>query len=171
MHNERQWINGSCTYSEESLARLPEELVEACRHGLFPTRFFHYFRADPAIERMSDSEGHELTRVGFSLSGDYIVVGSTDGRVLQVDSVDVHTVSVVNSSLNAFADFMSLCEERYPYYSDSGEGDFEVSIAASEQLREELTPLDPGALAPGTYWSDFLSDVANGDYAEVVDEE
>ncbi|MFC1429409.1 SUKH-4 family immunity protein [Streptacidiphilus sp. N1-3] len=171
MHNERQWINGSCTYSGESLAGLPEELVEACRGGLIPTRFFHYFRADPAIERVPDSEGRDLTRIGFSLSGDYIVVGSKDGNLLQVDSVDLHTVSVVNSSLNAFVAFMSLCEERYPYYSDAGEGDFEVSIAASEQLGEELTPLDPGALVPGTYWSDFLSDVANGDYAEVVDEE
>ena len=64
---------------------------------------------------------------------------------------------------------MASCEEHYPYYKE-GAG-FDLAIAASGGLRLGLEPIDPGAFTPGSYWSDFLSDVSNGDYGEPVDDE
>jgi hypothetical protein len=101
--------------------------------------------------------------------GDGIAIRGDTGQVVLVRKGSFEVASMVNANLEAFLEFMGQCEDRYPYYTD--EGDLDDSIEASDRLRSELSEIDPGALREGSYWSDFLSDVAIGDYAEVSDNE
>ena len=156
----RQWLFGAATF--KNLREYPAFAAspDGGRMIGLPQRFFHYFTTDGLLRPLDHGTG--IIRFGYSISGDYIAVDSASGRVVLANAKTSSISSVVNSSLANFIDFLQVCESRYPYYAD--EGDLDDSIQAAEALRNELASIDPAALEPGTYWSDFLSDVAIGDY-------
>jgi hypothetical protein len=167
---EHHWVNGSATFSEAELGNIAGGATDLLATRSVPVRFFHYFWTDGSIERLTDGNGRSFVRFGFTRGDELICLALDDLSILQIWPHDLSILTMVNSDLDNFLGFMALCEERYPYYTDEGEGDFEVFIEASERLNGELAQIDSGALAPGSYWSNFLADVSNGDYAETVDE-
>jgi len=157
----RQWTHGAVTIEGLTLGN-------DARSVTLPRRFFNYFVTD-GILRPLGGEGSHLTGIGYTRTGNDIAIRGDTGQVVLVRKGSFEIASMVNTNLEAFLEFMGLCEDRYPYYTD--EGDLDDSIEASDGLRSELNEIDPGALGQGSYWSDFLSDVAIGDYAEVSDDE
>ena len=171
MTSNQQWLNGAAEYSTEALENLPPAVRIVFGNGSIPVRFFYYFSSDSLVEDVPGVADRRLIRFGFSLSRDYILVDLDTLEVLQVRPRDLKVVSLVNSSLDSFISFLALSEDRYPYYDDNGEGDFDLFMAVSNELKSKMAQIDARALAPGSYWSDFLSDVGNGDYGETVDDE
>lgn len=167
---EHQWLNGPARFPGGTIERLPPSVGDVLAGGRIPAEFFHYFRSDGAAEQISSPDGRHLTRIGFTRSGDYVAVDDDNLTVLQLRPVDLAVSSVINTTLESFAEFLAICEDEYPYYTDDDSG-FEACEAAADNLRSVLMRIDARALDPGTYWSDFLADVANGDYAEVVDDD
>jgi hypothetical protein len=166
----RQWKNGPAAFADDSLGQAGSLVADLFEGNVLPLRFFHYFMTDGSAELMKSSAGRPVLRFGFSRGSDVICLALDDLSVVELTSRDNSIVSFVNTSMEKLIDFLGLCEDRYPYYpaaedEDEDEGDFLVSMQAADRLRAELLPIDEPALAPGTYWSDFLSDVANGDYS------
>jgi hypothetical protein len=156
-----QWAHG---------AVILEGLVvgDRAHHATLPRRFFYYFTTDGDLRPLGGGETR-LTGIGYASTGDDIAVDGDTGQVVLVCRGTSEGASLINTSLDAFVNFLRLCEDRYPYYTD--EGDLDDSIEAASSLRSELVGIDPDALRQGSYWSDFLSGVAMGDYAEVSDDE
>jgi hypothetical protein len=132
-----------------------------------PARFFSYFRSNGTVEAIRDGSGRKLVRFGYTRDNEYICLAAGDLTVLEVLPRDNSAISLAGSGLDQFLDLMAACEDRYPYYTD--EGDIETSIEVASSLKRELSAIDPEAISPGSYWSNFLSDVANGDCSVSVD--
>jgi SUKH-4 immunity protein len=157
---DRQWTHGAVTVEGITLG---DDTLSVT----LPRRFFNYFVTDGILRPLEGGGGH-LAGIGYTRTGDDIAIRGDTGQVVLVRKDSFEIASMVNTNLEAFCEFMGLCEDRYPYYTD--EGDLDDSIEASDGLRSELSGIDPAALREGSYWSDFLSDVAIGDYAEVSDD-
>lgn len=163
--DEHIWLHGGVVVNDLADRSIPRNLRGVGSH--LPSRFFHYFMTAEAFHSLGRSGRAGLVEIGRSRSGDLVAVEENTGKVVLADPENLRVSSVINVNLEAFIRFMEICEDRYPYYSD--EGDLDESIEFAMSLRDELTLVDPDALSPGSYWSDFISDVANGDYAEPVD--
>jgi hypothetical protein len=168
---EREWLNGSAWYPDAALEALPATLSAVFSSGAIPKRFFYYFTADGGIEEVQGVPGRRLARFGHTRPGDYVAVDLDTSEVFHIRVRGTGDVTLINSSLEAFSEFMWLCETRYPYYTTGGDADFDVFVAAANRLKSELSLIDSHAFEPGSYWSDFLSDVGNGDYGEPSDED
>lgn len=155
-----QWRSGAATY--ENLADYPSfpSSARGRRAVGLPRRFFHYFTTDGVLRPIDSGTG--IIGFGYSIAGDHVALDTGSGRVVLVRAKTGFIFSVINSSLGSFVDFLQVCESRYPYYPDKV--GFDDAELAAEALQGQLADIDPVALDPGTYWSDFISDVANGIY-------
>ena len=168
---EREWLNGAAQYPNVALEALPAALSSVFASGAIPSKFFYYFTADSAIEEVHGVPGRRVVRFGYTRPGDFVAVDLDNFEVLQIRAGATNVTALINSSIEAFSDFMRLCEERYPYYVTGGDSDFDVFMSAADVLKSGLAVIDSRAFEPGSYWSDFLSDVGNGDYGEPSDED
>lgn len=168
MHSDHTWLNGGTTYPPAALEDAGPVARGLLEGVVAPTRFFYWFSTDGSVDHLVDPTGREFVRFGSNRSDRFVCLALDNLSVLDIRPNDLTVRSLINSDFNKFLDFMATLEARYPYYTD--EDEIETMIEASRALREELAEIDSDALAPGTYWSDFLSDVANGDYAVSVDD-
>jgi hypothetical protein len=168
VYADHAWLNGSVTYSPQALTVVGPVAGDLLRRRPVPTRFFYWFKTDGTVTRQIDSAGRVLVRFGLARSDEYICLTLDDLSIVEVVPADSSVISLVNTDLDKFLDSMAFCETRYPYYTD--QDDVDVTIAVSTALRDGLAKIDPRALLPGSYWSNFLADVANGDYSIAVDD-
>lgn len=168
MHSEHVWMGGQAAYDTEALDRVDPAVRGLLENRSIPARFFFYFRSDGTVETFEGGSGQALVRFGYTRDNEYICLAAGDLNVLEVLPRDNSVISLAGSGLDQFLELMAACEDRYPYYTD--EDDIETSIEAASSLERELSAIDPEAISPGSYWSNFLSDVANGDYSVTADE-
>ncbi|MBC6471369.1 SUKH-4 family immunity protein [Actinomadura alba] len=135
-----------------------------------PVRFFYYFTAaDNLLLIAADSVG-DCLRFGFTRDGNMVCVSAVDSSVWEVPVNETGGESLINSSIDSFLEIMAICEdlisrhERADDEGELGEEHIERWIETSESICRRIEEIDPSSLFAGSYWSDFLSDVANGDY-------
>jgi hypothetical protein len=168
VYTDHTWLNGAVTYPAEALRVAGPVVGDLLRRRSVPTRFFYWFKTDGTVTRQVDPSGRVLVRFGLTRSDEYICLVLDDLSIVEAAATDSSVISLVNTDLDKFLDFMAFCEDRYPYYTE--QDDIDVTIAASSSLRDGLTQMDPNAFLPGSYWCNFLADVANGDYSIVINE-
>jgi hypothetical protein len=155
-----QWRFGPAVYQNQADYPSFASSAKGRRAVGLPRRFFHYFTTDGVLRPIDSGTG--IIGFGYSIVGDHVALDTGNGRVVLVRAKTRCIFSVVNSSLANFVDFLQVCESRYPYYPEKV--GFDDSELAAEAIEGQLADIDPVALDPGTYWSDFISDVANGIY-------
>jgi hypothetical protein len=163
VYPEHVWLEGQVAYEIGALDRVDPAARGLLESRKIPTRFFFYFRSDGTVETVHGGSGRTFVRFGYTRDKEYICLAGDDLTVVEISPRDNSVISLAGSSLGQFLDIMAFCEDRYPYYTD--EDDIDTTIEASSSLRRNLSAIDSEALSPGSYWSNFLSDVANGDYA------
>jgi SUKH-4 immunity protein len=169
MQTEHQWSEGQVTFEAEHLTQVPPEIAALLMSYPIPRKFFEYFFADGSVDVLIGPADLELVRFGYGRSTTPIGLNARTHEVNMVMGNNPAEISLVNSSLDKFLDFMALAEGEYPYYTD--EADLETTGDFSDKLYAQLEKLDPPAFSGWSYWSTFVSDVGNGDYAEIVDED
>ncbi|QXJ24410.1 SUKH-4 family immunity protein [Actinomadura graeca] len=142
-----------------------EPIVES-----LPARFFHCFQAVEDL-RSALLSAEQSVGIGFTRDGDLICISAAGSSIWEVPKAG-GGMSLINSDLASFLEIMAVSEELISgceYLDDGADEEMDEDyvqrwVAVSEAIRERIASMDPPSLAAGSYWADFLSDVANGDY-------
>ncbi len=69
----------------------------------------------------------------------------------------------VNFGLGSFTSSVRAATSRFPYYSRNAE--LQERIAVADELGGELRRIDAASMDADLFWSTFIDDLINGDYA------
>lgn len=145
----------------------PPEVSAFLRGTGLPRKVITIFEAAPAAgKRCALLGGREIAGItlGHSREQDEIFLDFESGRVWLLASWRPDQPILVNSSLRAFVDSLMLAAARYPFYPP--DRDLDDAERAEGALRDALEEIDESSTGdPDGFWSAFLDDVANGDYA------
>lgn len=167
--HSHEWEHGVADYSGPSSGEMdPEVRIKLQRSGV-PARFFHYFEATEVLALVEGLPGGDLVQFGFTRDRDLVCISPTDSSIWEIPEGSAGGRSLINSSLDAFLEIMASCERMILHQEcgdeeELGEEYIECWSEVSRDLRALMAEVDPSALFDGSYWSDFLSDVENGDY-------
>ncbi|WP_165950191.1 SUKH-4 family immunity protein [Actinomadura sp. GC306] len=141
------------------------------RHLGVPARFFYYFQAAEGLNLIEEGPGVGLVHFGFTRDHRKVCISPTDLSIWEVAENPPIGRSLINSSLEGFLKFMAICEKRISSQQcvdeeeeELGEECIECWLKVANDIRTRMAKGDSSALFDGSYWSDFLSDVENGDY-------
>jgi hypothetical protein len=146
----------------------PPEIGEFLHDRGLPRKVITIFTAAPdAGKRSVLINDREVTGVvlGYSREQDDIFLDFESGKVWLLASWGANRPIPVNENLHAFAKSLALVGSRYPFYPAGR--DLDDAEQAEESLRVALEEIDElSTVDPDGFWSAFLDDVGNGDYAE-----
>lgn len=138
---------------------------------VIPARFFYYFEAAEDLLPVRVGSVDNFVRFGSTRDGSMVCISAADMSIWELSTKVGIGRSLVNSSLDSFLRVMAICEEWISGHErvdddeeELGEEFIERWVETSEAIRDRVERIDPECLFEGSYWSDFLSDVANGDY-------
>lgn len=144
---------------------MPEPVRGQLRHASLPDSLITIFRKDAEFPDVQ-ADGRHMVRIGHSREQEDIAIDVATGEVVLVDGGSV--AGVVNTDLDSFVRSLEFVAGHLPFYSE--EDDFEEAEEAARQLADGLAAIDSRSADEGSYWADFLSDVADGDYPGEDDE-
>jgi hypothetical protein len=166
VNQHHEWDYGTADYPQAG----EEGIAFWARNYLLdrkiPARFFYYFTATDTLVPVGG-----LICFGLTRDQDMVCLEKVDSSVWEVSSRSDGAHSLINSNLDAFLEIMAICEEVISGHERVNDDEQELEeefierwIETSNDLRGRIAIIDPPSLFDGSYWSDFLSDVANGDY-------
>ncbi|WP_146087638.1 SUKH-4 family immunity protein [Thermomonospora echinospora] len=172
MSRNHVWIYGAASFSGGGLEGVEQQDRRIFESRMLPIRFFHYFEMAGSLEYLSVESVRDFICFGFTRSRDLVCLSIVDSSIWEVTPVGTgFDKSFINSTLDGFLDVMVVCEDMISGHAREDDDEVELAeeyierwIATSESIHDRISQIDSRALFPGSYWSDFLSDVANGDY-------
>lgn len=145
----------------------PPEIGAFLHDTGLPRKVITIFEAAPGIgKRSAVFEDREIGGItlGLSREQDEIFLDFESGRVWLLVSWGSNEPVLVNESLRAFVESLILVDSIYPFYPP--DRDLDIAERAEDALRCALEGIDDASTAdPDGFWSTFLDDVGNGDYA------
>lgn len=148
------WLPEAVSSRLDVVAILFEEGIPA---GIFGA----YFDLGPAVQWIPGRGVKGFLSIGRTGLQGIIGIDPATGIVEEIVSPDVPEVIFVNTTLAAFVETVEAVEARFPFY-DADATD-EAIDAASDDLLEIITRIDPDAAVPDRYWSTFVDDARMGD--------
>ena len=125
-----------------------------------------------ALELVVHPTGSVVVCFGAQPHGDDIGLELATGNVVwmfsrRLQSEMPHLAAIppgfVNSDLGCFNGCVRTATARFPYYSRNAE--LKERIAVAEQVAGALRKIDAVAMVPDRFWSTFIDDLMNGDFA------
>ncbi|MFD4976988.1 SUKH-4 family immunity protein [Streptomyces sp. NPDC058424] len=106
-------------------------------------------------------------RFGYTGMSGSILLNPATGEVVE-SGEDLNKVSLVNTSLERFAECIRAVIDRCPFYSnDASDEEWE---SAANDVERIVCAIDSNAYIEDGYWSEMVSDITMGDYADLVPE-
>lgn len=136
-----------------------------------PTMGPKYKRRD-TLEVLVHPPGNLVVCFGAQPLDDDIGVELATGRVVWMFSRRLqagmpHLAAIppgfVNSDLGTFTSCVRAAIARFPYHGRNAE--LEERVVIADDLAGELRRIDAEAMVPDRFWSTFIDDLANGDFA------
>lgn len=92
-----------------------------------------------------------------------LAIDLSNGHVIKVIDVPAKPMLLVNTTVDQFTLTVRAMTERFPYYAKTAE--YEEMDRIAEELRGIVRSIDEKAAVPGCYWSAFIDDVQDGNFA------
>jgi hypothetical protein len=154
-------------FEADAVEGCPSEARVFLQEPGLPRKVITIFEAASEIApKSTDFNGRKIDGIalGSSRERDELFLDFEGGRVWLLASWRTNSPILVNCSVRSFVESLALVESMYPFYPS--DRDLDMAEGAADSLRVALEGIDIMSTAdPDGFWSAFLDDVANGDYA------